>query len=99
MPKRCGERKKVSGLQAQRLVWLVEFSHARAREERKMERRSLSSKRERAALWLAAKGKCQWCGEPLGQRWEADHTLAFKWTGRTNVHEMQALCRRCNRRK
>lgn len=30
------------------------------------EQRTLRSPQLRALLWYAAKGMCQWCGEPLG---------------------------------
>jgi len=61
--------------------------------------RTLRSKRDRALLWYAADGKCQRCGEPLGSDWEADHIEPWVKTQRTNVHEMQALCQKCNRQK
>jgi len=62
-------------------------------------RRTLRSKRLRALLWIAARGKCQICGHPLGEDWHADHIVAWCKSRRTNVHEMQALCRRCNLKK
>lgn len=61
--------------------------------------RTLRSKRLRALLWYAADGKCQRCGKPLGDDWEADHIVPWVKTHRTNVHEMQALCADCNRKK
>jgi 5-methylcytosine-specific restriction endonuclease McrA len=61
--------------------------------------RFLRSKRLRAALWRHAEGLCQQCGNPLPPIWHADHTQPFCDTGRTNVHEMQALCPSCNTRK
>lgn len=61
--------------------------------------RTLRSKRKRAALWLAAEGKCQICGQDLEEKWHADHIVPYSVTGRTNVHEMQALCPECNLRK
>lgn len=63
------------------------------------EQRTLRSKRQRALLWYAADGKCQRCGESLGDDWEADHIVPWVRTKRTNVHEMQALCATCNRKK
>jgi superfamily II DNA or RNA helicase len=39
------------------------------------------------------------CGEPLPVRWHSDHIIPFWISGRTNVHEMQALCPACNRKK
>lgn len=61
--------------------------------------RTLRSKHLRAALWLAADGRCQRCGQPLGPTWHADHTLGWWLTQTTNVNEMQALCVRCNLEK
>jgi 5-methylcytosine-specific restriction endonuclease McrA len=61
--------------------------------------RFLRSKKERDALWLAADGLCQQCGEALDRNWQADHTVAWWKTHRTNVHEMKALCRTCNQKK
>ncbi len=61
--------------------------------------RTLRSKSDRALLWYAASGMCQLCGHPLGDDWQADHILPWTATHRTNVHEMQALCANCNRKK
>lgn len=61
--------------------------------------RTLRSKQLRALLWYAADGKCQICGGELGDDWEADHIVPWSKTKRTNLFEMQALCRQCNRRK
>src|SRR4051794_26373316 len=61
--------------------------------------RTLRSKHLRAALWLAANGKCQICGCDLPATWAADHTIPWTVRPRTNPHEMQALCIRCNTRK
>lgn len=63
------------------------------------EQRTLRSKRQRALLWYAADGKCQRCGGLLGDDWEADHIVPWVKTQRTNLFEMQALCRKCNRKK
>lgn len=63
------------------------------------ERRTLRSKAARAALWRAFDGRCALCGSPLGDDWEADHIVPWSVSQRTNIHEMQALCRPCNRRK
>lgn len=60
------------------------------------EPRTLRSPELRAALYYAADGKCQICGEPLEEDWHADHIIPWKAVARTNVHEMQALCRSCN---
>jgi 5-methylcytosine-specific restriction endonuclease McrA len=67
--------------------------------DRHLVMRALRSKRLRAALWIAADGKCQRCGEELLEGWHADHIEPWSETGRTNVHEMQALCAKCNLKK
>jgi len=61
--------------------------------------RSLRSKKLRAALYYAQDGKCAICGEPLPDDWHADHITPWVKEQRTNVHEMQALCPKCNLRK
>ncbi|MFH1486638.1 MAG: DEAD/DEAH box helicase family protein [Chloroflexota bacterium] len=59
----------------------------------------MRSRKLRALLWYAAEGRCRLCGQPLGVDWQADHIVPWVRTHRTNVHEMQALCAECNRRK
>ena len=54
---------------------------------------------EKVALWLAADGKCESCGEALGADWEADHIQPFSKDGITDVINGAALCKTCNRRK
>lgn len=61
--------------------------------------RFLRSKRLRAALWMAADGRCQRCGESLIAGWHADHVVPWVESQRTNVHEMAALCGPCNLKK
>lgn len=61
--------------------------------------RRLTSKKDRALLWFVTDGKCPNCGEPLPDEWHADHISPYKVTKQTNVHEMQALCPRCNLEK
>lgn len=63
------------------------------------EPRALRSKKLRAALYAAADGQCQRCGAELGAGWHADHVVPWSATGRTNVHEMAALCGTCNLQK
>jgi len=58
--------------------------------------RRLRSKHLRDMLIEAAGGRCQRCGAELGEGWHADHVEPWSRTGRTNVHEMQALCAPCN---
>lgn len=64
-----------------------------------MASRSLRRRQPRAALYLAADGKCQLCGCQLPPDWHADHVVPFSVSGTTNVHEMQALCPTCNFKK
>ncbi len=54
---------------------------------------------ERLALYLAADGKCQICGDELGKGWHADHVLAYVEDGVTDVINGQALCPTCNLKK
>ena len=64
---------------------------------------------ERAALFLAADGKCECsgcgacgpdgCGIPLGPGWHADHVKPFSRHGETDVINGQALCPPCNLKK
>ena len=61
--------------------------------------RFLRSKRLRALLWYEQKGRCAMCGCELPKSWHADHIEPWIKTGRTNVHEMQALCPPCNSKK
>ena len=61
--------------------------------------RLLRGSRLRNALYLAADGCCAHCHDPLLPGWHADHIAPWSRTGRTNVHEMQALCGPCNLRK
>ena len=53
----------------------------------------------RKALYYDAGGKCQNCGDPLGDDWHADHVVPWSVSRRTNAFEMQALCPKCNYRK
>lgn len=61
--------------------------------------RTLRSKRLRALLWREADGRCVRCGIELPANWHADHIIPFRVSRDTNVHEMQALCPKCNLRK
>lgn len=54
---------------------------------------------ERAALWLAADGRCVACGALLKGAWHADHILAYALGGETDVINGQALCPPCNLKK
>ncbi len=61
--------------------------------------RFLRSKRLRALLWYTAGGKCQRCGCELPNEFAADHVVPYSVSKRTNFHEMQVLCHKCNREK
>lgn len=61
--------------------------------------RCLRSKNLRAALYCEANGRCQICGDELNEGWHADHVVPWSVTKKTNVHDMQALCARCNLKK
>ena len=62
--------------------------------------RCLRSKKLRWLLWEGADGKCSICHCELDpDNWHADHIIPFSKTNWTNVHEMQALCPKCNLRK
>ncbi|MET0416643.1 MAG: DEAD/DEAH box helicase family protein [Actinoplanes sp.] len=62
--------------------------------ERDPRRRFTTS--ERAALYLAADGRCTDCGDQLPDGWHADHAQAHALGGPTDVTNGQALCPRCN---
>jgi hypothetical protein len=64
------------------------------------DRRFLRGKGLRNALYVAQDARCARCGGPLRAGWHADHRLEpYSTSGRTNVHEMQALCPNCHREK
>lgn len=61
--------------------------------------RFLRNPLHRAALYMAQDGMCARCGGPLGDDWEADHRVPWAFVQRTNLAEMQALCKSCHKRK
>jgi 5-methylcytosine-specific restriction endonuclease McrA len=62
--------------------------------------RCLRSRKLRRLLWAASGGKCSMCGKDLTEHdLQADHIKPWCKTKRTNVCEMQALCRECNAKK
>lgn len=61
-----------------------------------MSERRRFNDRERAALYLAADGRCMRCAEELRPGWHADHEVAYSRGGKTDVLNGQALCPRCN---
>lgn len=64
-----------------------------------MSQRRKLTKQERSLLYYASDGKCQICGCELPDNWHADHVVPFMVSGKTNIHEMQALCPDCNLKK
>ncbi len=63
-----------------------------------MERRRFNEN-ERAALYLAADGRCTNCGTDLQPGWHADHEHPYAAGGLTDVVNGQALCPPCNLKK
>lgn len=57
------------------------------------------SANERAALYLAANGRCTECRAELGPEWHADHITPWSAGGTTDVINGQALCPTCNLKK
>lgn len=53
----------------------------------------------RVALFLAARGRCAECGEPLRRGWHADHVTPQRAGGATAPANGRALCPPCNLRK
>ena len=63
-------------------------------------RRTLRSIRARNRKRREQGHKCAECGVLLtDENVELDHTIAYRITKTTNQHDMQALCRTCNRKK
>jgi len=54
------------------------------------------SLRQRRALYRAAGGQCEQCGENLGDSWHADHVVPYSKGGATIIENGQALCPECN---
>jgi len=54
---------------------------------------------ERAALYLAAGGKCTTCRTDLPPSWHADHEIPYVAGGPTDLTNGQALCPDCNLKK
>lgn len=57
------------------------------------------SKAERTVLYVAADGKSELSGEPLGQDWHADHIIPWSKGGVTDLANSQALTRTENLKK
>jgi len=63
------------------------------------EPRMLRSSRKRKLLWASTGGKCKRCGAKIDASFHADHIVPYRISGRTNVHEMQPYCAKCNLEK
>lgn len=61
--------------------------------------RTLRSRKSRTDLFLTAEGNCQICGKPLEPDWQADHELAWRYGGGTDLENLQATCKLCNLKK
>lgn len=59
-------------------------------------RRRSANLDERRQLYELAGGRCQRCGEPLGDDWHAAHLLAWVHNGPTRMGNLAAWCKRCN---
>jgi len=64
-----------------------------------MSERRRFNESERAALYLAADGRCEMCGTELEPGWHADHIHPHSRGGKTDVINGQALCPTCNLKK
>ncbi len=54
------------------------------------------NQKQRQALFMVSGGKCEMCGEELGDAWHADHVIPCSLGGQTDVSNGQALCASCN---
>lgn len=57
------------------------------------------SRSQKAALYLAADGRCEECGAELLAGWHGDHVMPRVANGPTDVTNGQALCPACNLKK
>jgi len=64
-----------------------------------LDRRCLTNKHLRLALFTHNKGRCSNCLCELKSDWEADHIIPWRICPTSNPHEMTALCKKCNRSK
>lgn len=62
-------------------------------------KRRFFNRSEKAALYIAADGKCSSCGVDLGLGWHADHVIPHSKGGATDLLNGSALCAACNLRK
>jgi len=64
-----------------------------------MEKRTLRAKKLRALLYYYQNGKCAICGKDLSVDFHVHHPIPWRISKRTNVHELQAVCPKCNLEK
>lgn len=57
------------------------------------------NRRQHNELYIAARGRCQNCDEPLGDGWHADHHTPWSKGGPTSISNGRALCPTCNLKK
>ena len=61
-----------------------------------LQKRSITSKPLRYAIYKAARGACTYCGLKLGPNFHIDHVVPYRISRRTNAHELVASCATCN---
>ena len=57
------------------------------------------NKKQRVDLFLAAAGRCVYCGARLKTGWHADHRIPWSKGGKTTIENGDASCPDCNLRK
>ena len=57
------------------------------------------TRKQKAALYIAADGKCESCGVQLLPGWHGDHVTSHAHGGPTDLINGAALCADCNWRK
>ena len=65
-------------------------------EKLDLEKRSITAKQLRHAIYKAASGLCSYCGVQLGLDWHVDHVIPYRISKRTNPHDCVASCPKCN---
>lgn len=58
--------------------------------------RTLRSRHARNRLYIMADGKCQICKEQLGDDWQVDHKIPYWFCKKTELANLQAVCKHCN---
>lgn len=62
-------------------------------------RRTIRSKAGRYLVLKHFGFKCAECGCDKLDELELDHIIPYAISGDTNIHDMQVLCKRCNKKK